>query len=234
MSPPVIGLSSYCEPARWGPWHQPAALLPVNYLTGVRRAGGVPLLIPPIPGIAGTAVSRLDGLILTGGGDLGPGRYGAAPDPHTTRVSTERDSCELELLAAALAAGLPVLGICRGLQILNVARGGTLCQHLPEAGGHAARPGSFGTHKVRVAAGSGLAAILGAGWLDVPTSHHQGIERPGDGLVATAWAADGVIEAVELPPGEGRHPFVVAVQWHPEAGGGERLFEALTAAAGRG
>jgi putative glutamine amidotransferase len=234
VNPPLIGLSTYCEPARWGPWDQPAALLPANYIAQVRRAGAVPLLIPPIPGLAGAAVGRLDGLILTGGGDLDPGRYGAVPDPRTTRVTPERDASEFELLAAALAAGLPVLGICRGLQILNVARGGTLCQHLAEEGGHAAQPGSFGTHKVRMAAGSRLAGIVGDGWLDVPTSHHQGIERPGDGLVATAWAADGVIEAVELPPGEGRHPFVVAVQWHPEASGDERLVEALAAAAGGG
>jgi len=230
MTAPVIGLSAYREAARWGPWDAAAVLLPENYTAQVHRAGAVPLLIPPIPGTAPAAVSRLDGLILTGGGDLDPGRYGAAPDPRTTRVNPERDTAEFELLAAALAAGLPVLGICRGLQILNVACGGTLRQHLP-GGGHSADPGTFGAHRVRVAGGSRLAGILGDGWLDVPTSHHQGIERLGDGLVATARAADGVTEAVELPPAAGRHPFVVAVQWHPEASGDERLVKALAAAA---
>lgn len=235
MGPPaVIGLSTYCEPARWGAWELPAALLPANYVAQVSRAGAVPLLIPPVPGTAAAVVSRLDGLILTGGGDLDPGRYGAAADPRTTRVSPERDGSESGLLAAALAAGLPVLGICRGLQLLNVALGGTLCQHLPEEGGHSGRPGSFGTHQVRVAAGTRLAAILGDGWLDVPTAHHQGIERLGDGLVPAAWAADGLIEAVELPPAAGRHPFVLAVQWHPEASGDERLVKALAAASGKG
>jgi putative glutamine amidotransferase len=231
VNTPVIGLSAYCEPARWGPWDAAAVLLPANYTAQVHQAGAVPLLIPPIPGAVAAAVSRLDGLILTGGGDLDPGRYGAAPGPRTTRVNPERDRAESELLAAALAAGLPVLGICRGLQILNVTCGGTLCQHLP-GGGHSAGPGTFGTHPVRVAGGSRLAGILGDGWLDVPTSHHQGIERVGDGLVPTAWAADGVIEAAELPPATGRHPFVVAVQWHPEASGDERLVKALATAAG--
>jgi putative glutamine amidotransferase len=239
VSAPVIGLSCYAEPARWAAWQAPAALLPANYLDHVTEAGGIPVLLPPVPGIA-AALARLDGLILTGGGDLDPASYGAQRHPRTSRVSPERDQAELELLADALAAGLPVLGICRGMQLLNVARGGTLCQHLPEGTGHAPAPGSFGRHPVRLAAGSLLASVLLPGdgaagaELAVPTAHHQAIDQLGDGLTATAWSADEVIEAVELAPGPGRHPFTLAVQWHPEAGDDPRLISALVAAAAGG
>jgi putative glutamine amidotransferase len=232
---PVIGLSAYCEDARWSHWHRPAVLLPANYAEQVAAAGGIPVLLPPLPGIA-AAVDRIDGLLLTGGGDIDPGRYGADPHPATSRVSGPRDAAELELLEAAVAAGKPVLGVCRGMQLLNVARGGTLCQHLDNGAGHTPAPGTFGAHPVRVAAGTRLAGILGANGsgagasgVDVPTAHHQAIERLGEGLVATAWAADGVIEAVE--PGGAGDPFLLAVQWHPEAGTDPRLFEALVAAA---
>jgi gamma-glutamyl-gamma-aminobutyrate hydrolase PuuD len=232
---PVIGLSSYAEPARWAAWHAPAALLPVSYCEQVAAAGGVPVLLPPVPGIA-AAVSRLDGLILTGGGDIDPAAYGAQPHPRTGRVSAGRDQAELDLLAAALAAGLPVLGICRGLQLLNIARGGTLHQHLADLEpaidpGHAPQPGTFGSHPVQVSPGSMLAGILPPGQpLDVPTAHHQAIDRLGAGLTATAWTADGIIEAVELTSGN-HHPFVLAVQWHPEESDDPRLFQALIGAA---
>jgi len=232
---PVIGLSTYAEPTRWAAWHLPAALLPFNYAEQVAAAGGVPVLLPPVSGIA-AAVGRLDGLILTGGGDIDPAAYGAAAHPRTGRVSAERDRAELELLAAALDAGLPVLGICRGLQLLNVARGGTLHQHLADLEqatdpAHTPQPGVFGSHQVRVAAGSMLAGILQADQaFAVPTAHHQAIDRLGTGLTATAWAADGIIEAAELTDRE-HHPFVLAVQWHPEAGDDPRLFQALVAAA---
>jgi putative glutamine amidotransferase len=239
---PVIGLTAYAESARWAAWDAPATLLPLAYAEQVAAAGGIPVLLPPVPGIAG-AVGRLDGLVLTGGGDIDPAAYGAEPHPLTSRVSEQRDRAELDALAAVLAVGLPVLGICRGLQILNVARGGTLHQHLPDVPGldglaaHTPELGRYGSHPVRIAPGSRLAEVLGRGAEGaveraVPTSHHQAIDRLGDGLTATAWAADGVIEAVELgrvTPGQ--HPFVLAVQWHPEVGQDPSLFRALVAAA---
>jgi gamma-glutamyl-gamma-aminobutyrate hydrolase PuuD len=207
----------------------------MSYIDQVTEAGGVPVLLPPVPGVA-SALGRLDGLILTGGGDVDPAGYGAQADPRTSRVQPDRDQAELELLAAALAEGLPVLGICRGLQVLNVARGGTLCQHLPDEAGHRPAPGTFGSHRVRIAPGSRLASVLEPGGehgltLDVATAHHQGIDRLGDGLVPVAWAQDGLIEAVELA---GPHPFALGVQWHPEAGQDGRLVSALVAAAANG
>ena len=227
---PLIGLSAYCEEASWAHWHAPSVLLPANYAEQVAAAGGVPVLLPPLPGVA-AAVGRLDGLLLTGGGDIDPGAYGAQPHPRTSRVSVPRDAAEMELLDAAMAAGLPVLGVCRGMQLVNVARGGTLCQHLPNDAGHTPAPGTFGSHPVRVAPGTRLARILGANGngVEVPTAHHQAVDRLGEGLVATAWAKDGVIEAVE--PGVAGDPFLLAVQWHPEAGTDPRLLEALVAAA---
>ncbi len=231
----LVGISSYAEPAQWGPWRLPCALVPLGYAEQVAAAGGVPVLLPPLPGES-AAVGRLDALILSGGGDLDPASYGAPPHPQTSRVQPARDRAELGLLAAARAAGLPVLAICRGLQILNVSCGGTLQQHLPDAGGpgackHSATPGTFGTHRVRVAPGSRLAGLLGAPdqgggelWLDVPTAHHQAIDRLGAGLVATAWATDGTIEAAE--PADRDDP-LIAVQWHPEQGSDPRLFRAL-------
>ena len=229
MTAPVIGLSAYGESAQWAVWHAPAVLLPAAYVQQVAAAGGIPVLLPPLQSVA-EAVSRLDGLILTGGGDVAPGRYGESPHPRTTRVSEPRDAAELELLGAALDAQLPVLGICRGMQLLNVARGGTLRQHLPEGSGHAPEPGTYGSHPVRVAPGTRLASVLGDGaGVNVPTAHHQAVETLGDGLVATAWAPDGIVEAVEL--GGAGSSFVVAVQWHPEVSTDRRLIEALVAAA---
>jgi len=230
VKPPLIGLTAYCEEAQWAYWRKPAVLLPVDYAEQVAAAGGVPVLLPPLPGVA-AAVDRLDGLLLTGGGDIDPGRYGADPHPRTGRVSAPRDAAELELLDAALAAGLPVLGVCRGMQLVNVARGGTLCQHLASDAGHTPAPGTFGLHPVRVAPGTRLAGILGANGdgADVPTAHHQAVDRLGEGLVATAWTEDGVIEAVEASAGG--DPFLLAVQWHPEAGTDPRVIEALVAAA---
>jgi putative glutamine amidotransferase len=236
---PVIGISAYREQARWGAWDLPAVLLPDRYVAQVAQAGAIPVLLPPMAGID-EVVGRLDGIVLSGGGDIDPARYGAERSPHCGPANPGRDDAELALLTAAVAARLPILGICRGLQVLNVALGGSLHQHLPDLvghEGHSPEPGGFGTHDVSVAPGSRLASILGRTDLTdhlpvvVPTHHHQAADRLGDGLVATAWAADGTIEAMELDPAQ--HPFAVAVQWHPEAGDDPSLFRALTAAAAR-
>jgi putative glutamine amidotransferase len=234
---PLVGISAYCEQARWGVWDMEAMVLPRRYPERVARAGGIPVLLPPTAGIQ-DAVARLDCLVLSGGGDIDPARYGARRRPQTTSVREDRDVAELALLEAALARRMPILGICRGMQLINVALGGSLHQHLPDVVGHdehAPRPGAFGTHEVKVAPGSRLAGILGHTDLDVhlpadvPTHHHQGINRLGAGLTATAWAQDGTVEAFELDPAQ--CPFGVAVQWHPEAGDDLRLFVALVDAA---
>jgi putative glutamine amidotransferase len=228
---PVIGISAYCEQARWGVWETQAVVLPRRYVDRVAAAGGIPVLLPPVPDIA-EAVGRLDGLMLSGGGDIDPARYGAEPATEITNVREERDTAEFALLAAAMSLQLPVLGICRGMQVINVARGGSLHQHLPGVvghDGHAPTPGAFGQHPVRVPPGSRLSQVLGGErTISAPTHHHQGVDRLGKGLAATAWAEDGTIEAVETDPAG---PFLLAVQWHPEAGDDSSLFDALIAAA---
>ena len=228
---PLIGISSYCEVARWGVWELRATLLPQTYPDAVAGAGGVPVLLPPMPGIE-AAAERLDGLIISGGPDVEPDRYGAERDPQTKVVRPERDAAELALFQAALARGVPVLGVCRGMQLMNVALGGTLIQHLPDVvghDGHSPAVNGMGEHKVTVGESGCLAAILGPGNLAVPTHHHQGIDRLAEGLTPTAWAEDGMIEAFEMD--SGTHPFALAVQWHPEASTEHGLFKALVEAA---
>jgi putative glutamine amidotransferase len=229
---PVIGVSAYSRQARWGSWDLPAVLVPRRYTDMVAAAGGQPVLLPPQAGVT-MVLSRLDGLVLSGGGDIDPARYGAARDPATDQASADRDQAEIDLARQAMAARLPVLGICRGLQVINVALGGTLHQHLPDLVGHDGHSPDlhgYGTHKVSVASGSQLAGILHRTEAAVPTHHHQAVDRLADGLVATAWTDDGMVEAVEA-----REPasFMIAVQWHPEAGDDLSLFTALAAAAGR-
>jgi putative glutamine amidotransferase len=231
VSAPLIGISAYCEQARWGVWDSQAMVLPRRYADRVSAAGGIPVLLPPVPDVA-EALSQLDGLMLSGGGDIDPARYGAAPAPETGSVREERDAAEFALLAAALSLRLPVLGVCRGMQVINVARGGSLHQHLPAVvghDGHAPVPGAFGSHAVRATPGGRLAGILGRDRADVPTHHHQAVDRLGQGLTAVAWTEDGTIEGFELDPAES--PFVLGVQWHPEAGDDPSLFLALVAAA---
>lgn len=225
---PVIGISAYAEPAQWAGWQEHATLVPHAYVDRVAAAGCVPVVLPPVPG-AQQVVNRLDGLLLSGGGDIDPLLYATQPHPRTARVSQDRDAAELALLRAAFEA-LPVLGICRGLQLLNVLHSGTLLQHVPETvghDGHAPGPAEYGTRTVHVTPGSHVAGILGRDTLSVPCHHHQAIERLGAGLTATARSDDGVIEAVELDG----HPFMVAVQWHPEVSEDHSLFLALAKAA---
>ncbi|HEY7325779.1 MAG TPA: gamma-glutamyl-gamma-aminobutyrate hydrolase family protein [Streptosporangiaceae bacterium] len=226
---PVIGISAYAQQARWGSWDLPAVLLPRRYTDMVALGGGQPVVLPPQPGVA-SLLARLDGLVLSGGGDIDPVRYGAARDPATDPANQGRDDAELDLARQAIAAGLPLLGICRGLQVVNVALGGTLHQHLPALvghDGHSPEQHGYGSHKVSVAAGSKLAGILGRTEAAVPTHHHQSVGQLGDGLIATAWTDDGIVEAAELA---GPASFMIAVQWHPEAGEDLSLFTGLAAA----
>lgn len=228
---PVIGLAASDARARWRVWDDEVVLLPRHYVDKIVAAGGVPLLVPPVAGLAEALLPRLDALVLCGGPDVDPARYGASPHERTDAPHPERDLAELQILDGALAVELPVLGICRGLQVLNVARGGTLLQHLPDRVGHerhAPFRSDFGRHRVEVEAGSRLADILGGTTVaSAPTYHHQAVDEPGKGLVVTAHCQDGVIEAVEDPS----LPFCVAVQWHPEMGEDLSLFTALVAAA---
>jgi putative glutamine amidotransferase len=233
---PVIGISAYSQQARWGSWDLPAVLLPRRYTDMVATAGGLPVLLPPLAGVA-SVLARLDGLVLSGGGDIDPAVYGAGRDPASGPANPERDNAEVALARQALDVDLPVLGICRGLQVINVERGGTLHQHLPDLighDGHSPDPGGYGSHKVSVAPASRLATALGRTEAAVPTHHHQAIDALGAGIVATAWTDDGVIEAIEFGSGEdpaGDSRFLVAVQWHPEADDDPSLFVALVAAA---
>ncbi|MCO1658410.1 gamma-glutamyl-gamma-aminobutyrate hydrolase family protein [Pseudonocardia humida] len=210
---PLVGVTAYGERASYLVWEHDTVLLPRTYPDAVFRAGGVPVLLPPRTEAA-DAVDRLDALVLAGGPDIDPDRYGAERDPHTGPPRPERDAAEYALLRRALEVGIPVLGVCRGIQVLNTALGGTLRQHLPDALGHTGHnptPGVFGTVDVALEPGSRVHGALGER-VRVQCHHHQGLDRLGDGLVVTGLAADGTIEAVELTGRE----FVVGVQWHPE------------------
>ncbi|MFJ2904883.1 gamma-glutamyl-gamma-aminobutyrate hydrolase family protein [Streptomyces sp. NPDC087212] len=227
MTPrPLIGVSTYLETgARWGIWELDAALLPAGYPRLVQRSGGLAALLPPdAPERAASAVARLDGLVIAGGPDVEPARYGADRQPRTGPPALARDAWELALIDAALAARVPLLGICRGMQLLNVALGGTLVQHID---GHAEVPGVFGRHLVRPVPGTRYAAAAPEE-TSVPTYHHQAVDRLGAGLIPSAHAADGTVEALELPASQG---WVLGVQWHPEMGEDLRVMQALVAAA---
>jgi gamma-glutamyl-gamma-aminobutyrate hydrolase PuuD len=228
-APPLVGLTTYREQASWGVWSMPADLLPADYADGVRAAGGVPLLLPPSdPDVASPALDAVHGLLVAGGPDVDPARYGAARNAATGPPRHGRDAWELALVRAAIERDLPVLAVCRGMQVLNVALGGDLRQHLPDDVGtdlHCPTVGVHGRHGVALAAGSTLHSVLGDD-TEVATYHHQGLGRLGAGLTATGWADDGVVEGVELA---GRS-WVLGVQWHPEAFAGEPMFAAFVAA----
>lgn len=222
---PVVGITTYAEPAAWGAWNVPSALVPLTYVHAVEAAGGRPLLVPPCDGGLEETLDVLDGIIFSGGNDLDPSTYGAESHPETNGTRPERDRAELALMRAALERDLPVLAICRGIEIMNVARGGDLVQHLPDVVGderHKHTPGVFADHEVNVSDESRLGRVLGDR-APVKSHHHQGVGRVGDGLVETAWAEDGTIEGLEDPS----RSFAVGVLWHPEEHEDGALFREL-------
>jgi gamma-glutamyl-gamma-aminobutyrate hydrolase PuuD len=228
---PVVGITTYVEPAAWGPWKLPAALIPYDYVRAIEHAGARPLLVPPSDGAVEETLDALDGILFSGGADLDPATYGADAHPETNGIRPERDRAELALLEGALARDMPVLAVCRGVQVLNVARGGDLVQHLPDVVGNSSHRevhGTFSEHPVQIDEGSRLGSVLGDR-APVMSSHHQGIGRVGAGLREVAWADDGTVEAVEDP----ERRFALGVLWHPEAGEDWKLFETLVAEAGR-
>ena len=230
MPAPVIGLTTYREDAAWGVWHQRADLLPAQYAAAVVSCGGVPVLLPPIDltEAADAVVARLDGLVISGGADVDPTRYGADAHPRTANWRPDRDAWELALLDAAEAIALPVLGVCRGMQVMAVHAGGRLDQHTPDLVGHEDHsPGGdqFGAVAVRTEAGSRVAGLVGDS-ITVNCHHHQSVaDHPG--FAAAAHADDGTLEAMEASGDR----FCVAVQWHPETAADVGLLAGLVAAA---
>jgi len=238
MPAPLIGVTTSCERTSKG---VDRAFINASYVRAIERAGGIPIPLTPYHSRAAIDAlwPRLDGILLTGGGDIAPSRFGQSAHPETTLVYAERDTLELDLVTQrALDDGVPLLAICRGLQVLNVALNGTLYQHVPDVYGTAPahsqeEPRSARTHAVTIAAGSALAKVCGTTALRVNSFHHQAIKDLGDGLEPVAWADDKVIEAAEMPGARG---FLLAVQWHPEDlvdvdPAARRLFEALVNAA---
>jgi gamma-glutamyl-gamma-aminobutyrate hydrolase PuuD len=222
---PVVGVTTYAEDAAWGAWNVPTALVPFTYVRSVEHAGGRPLLVPPSEDAVEETLDALDGLVFSGGADLDPSLYGAQPHPETNGLRPARDRAELALMEAALRRDMPILAVCRGMEIMNVLRGGDLVQHLPEVVGdekHKHTPGVFADHDVRVAGGSRLARVLGDR-APVKSHHHQGVGDVGDGLVESAWAEDGTVEALEDP----ERTFALGVLWHPEEDKDAALFREL-------
>jgi gamma-glutamyl-gamma-aminobutyrate hydrolase PuuD len=231
MSKPRIGISSYVEDARWGHWSQLAALVPYAYVRAVESAGGRAFLLPPSSDGVEETLDAMDGLVLSGGGDVDPTLYGDHLHPATGGVRPERDVAEVGLLEAALARDMPVLAVCRGSQLLNVVRGGDLVQHLPEVVGdekHKETPGEFADHEVTLDSGSRVGSLLGDR-APVKSHHHQGFGSIGADLREVGWAEDGTIEALEDPAKR----FAVGVLWHPEEGEDHALFRALVEEAER-
>jgi gamma-glutamyl-gamma-aminobutyrate hydrolase PuuD len=224
----VIGITTYLVPAAWGAWNMEAALVPADYVRAVSAAGGAPVMIPPGSSLPET-LGLVDGLVFSGGSDLDPELYDAAAHPETNGVIRERDDFELELMHAALERDVPMLAICRGSQVLNVALGGDLEQHVPDRVGthvHKEVNGVFADHDVEVLEGTRLASFLGDRH-DVKSHHHQGFGRLGSGLREAARAPDGTVEALEDPA----RRFTLGVLWHPEAGEDMALFRGLVAEA---
>ena len=222
---PIVGITTYLTSATFENWTEDSALVPADYVRAVERAGGRPLLVPPSEEAIEETLDSVHGLIFSGGSDLDPSMYGQEPHPETQGVVADRDRAELALLEAALARDMPVLAVCRGSQVLNVALGGDLVQHLPEVVGHDDHkhtPGEWSDHDVTLEPETRLGGLLGD-HAPVKSHHHQGFGRLGDGLREAAHADDGTIEALEDPSKR----FAFGVLWHPEAGEDQRLFEAL-------
>ncbi len=233
MPTPIVGLSTYRESADWGVWKQSADLLPSQYARSIYSAGGLPVLLPPaedrVIESAVAAVSRLDGLLIAGGADVAPDRYGDEPHPQTSQWRHDRDAWELALLDAAFASGVPTLGICRGMQLMAVHSGGRLNQHVPDlVGHHDHSPGgdTYGATAVTAVSGSRIAGLIGAA-NTVACHHHQSVaEHPS--FVPSAHAYDGTLEAMESSDASW---FCLAVQWHPETSADIGLFAGLVDAA---
>jgi putative glutamine amidotransferase len=236
MQRPVIGLCTALERARWSVWDRQAVILPLNYIEEVHRAGGLAVMLPPDPRLVerpDEALELLDGLLLAGGADIDPASYGQAAHAETQDSVPERDSFEIALTRAAIERDLPLLGICRGMQLINVALGGTLNQHLPEHFGHEQHRRVIGTfdgsdHDVEVLDGTLAMNVIGAGVHGTKSHHHQGVEALGEGLRVGARSSDDeLVEAIELPD----RSFVLGVQWHPEADPTSPVIDALVQAA---
>jgi putative glutamine amidotransferase len=238
----AIGVCAALERARWGPWEDAVTMLPRSYATAVQAAGGLAFLLAPDEAATEAPdplLDRIDALILAGGSDVDPASYGAARHPETSGTCPERDRFEIALARQALERGMPVLGVCRGMEIANVALGGTLVQHLPDTIGsdqHRHTPGAFADHVVRLEPGSLAAMVSGAEPADdyvvtVKSHHHQGVDELGEGFVASGWSvSDGVIEAIELPG----QRFALGVLWHPEEADDGRVIASLVEAATAG
>ena len=225
---PVVGITSYVEQARWGVWDVPAVVLPFRYVERVEAAGATAVVLPPAATSDAEVLDRLDAVVFAGGADLDPALYDQPAHERTTGLRPERDAAEVPLMRAALDRDLPLLGICRGMQVLSVVSGGALEQHLPDVVGHEGHrpePGVYGRHGVRLAPGSLAHRLLGDE-VSVPSYHHQGLASAGS-LTVTGWADDESPEVVEDPT----RRFALGVLWHPEAGDDQRLFEALVGAA---
>jgi len=229
MTGPVIGISAALERVRWGAWDAAANLSPRPYSEAVAAAGAVPIILPVVDAVAANpdrVLDLLDGLLLSGGSDIDPASYGASPEAEIGGARPERDRFEIALAWSALERDLPLLGICRGMQVLNVAAGGTLIQHLPDRVGHDGHrhtPGTFSDHEVRLEPGSLAADVVGADRTDVKSHHHQGLDELGEGVEASGWSDDGLVEAIELP----ERRFALGVLWHPEEDERSRVIGAL-------
>jgi putative glutamine amidotransferase len=230
----TVGICAAVERVRRDPWDEVVTMVQRTYPAAVQRAGGLALIIPPDEAAVSAPdplLDLIDALLLAGGADVDPATYGADPHPETGRTWPERDRFEVALTRRSLDREIPVLGACRGMEIMNVALGGTLVQHLDETDRHRHTPGAFGDHEVRLQAGSLAARAAGAERLVVKSHHHQGVDTLGQGLIATGWSVgDEVVEAIELP----KHPFALGVLWHPEEDAESAVIASLVEAARAG